>query len=110
MADAIYKRSGVAHLGTLLFLLTLSPIALAEHLPVRVYTTADGLWSSAVSYLIRDTRGFIWLCTRHGLSRFDGYRFINYKLPDDAAQSDSAYILQTRKGVFWLAPNAPTLN
>jgi ligand-binding sensor domain-containing protein len=50
-------------------------VAHAERLPVRVYTSADGLGSSASFNLVRDRRGFIWLCSRDGLVRFDGYRF-----------------------------------
>jgi ligand-binding sensor domain-containing protein len=61
-------------------LLVCLPEVLGQRLPVRIYTTADGLWSSAISYLMCDSHGFIWLCTRDGLSRFDGYRFVNYKI------------------------------
>jgi len=52
----------------------------AERLPIRVYTSADGLGSSFVSYLILDSRGFLWVCTRDGLSRFDGARFVTYQV------------------------------
>src|SRR5438132_871729 len=74
----------------------------AERLPIRTYTTADGLWSSAINYLMRDSHGFIWLCTRDGLSRFDGYRFTNYKIRN-AASPAIDYLLETRAGVYWLA-------
>lgn len=52
----------------------------AERLPLRLYTTADGLRSGFIHHMMRDSHGFIWLCTRDGLSRFDGYRFTNYKM------------------------------
>jgi ligand-binding sensor domain-containing protein len=47
-----------------------------ERLPIRVFTTADGLGSSFVDGVFRDSRGFMWFSTRDGLSRFDGARFI----------------------------------
>lgn len=63
----------------------------AERLPIKIYTSADGLGSSFVNYVMRDSRGFLWICTRDGLSRFDGTRFITYqaegaerRLRDDA--------------------------
>jgi hypothetical protein len=42
-------------------------IAHAERLPVRVYTSADGLGSSASFNLVRDSRGFIWQSAERGL-------------------------------------------
>jgi ligand-binding sensor domain-containing protein len=51
----------------------------AERLPVRLYTSADGLGSWFVYFLMSDSRGFMWFCTRDGLSRFDGSRFITYR-------------------------------
>lgn len=61
--------------------------ARAERLPVRVYTTADGLGSSAVNHVLYDSRGFLWFCTRDGLSRFDGQRFTTYRVGRGATPS-----------------------
>ena len=58
-------------------LLWLAPIC-ATQLPVRVYTTADGMSRSAATCIVRDSQGFLWLCTREGVSRFDGNQFLNY--------------------------------
>lgn len=57
-----------------IILLSAAGLSQAERLPVRLYTTADGLWSSSINYVMRDSRGFIWLCTRDGISRVNGYR------------------------------------
>ena len=45
----------------------------AEQLPIRTYTTTDGLAEDNVTRIVRDSRGFIWFCTGEGLSKFDGY-------------------------------------
>jgi streptogramin lyase len=50
----------------------------AERLPVKIYTTADGLGHNSVNRIVRDSRGFLWFCTLEGLSRFDGYSFTTY--------------------------------
>lgn len=43
------------------------------------YSTDDGLCSNAVSNIIQDDYGYIWIGSWNGLSRFDGYNFYNYK-------------------------------
>ena len=41
-------------------------------------TVADGLPSNTVRQIIQDKQGFIWLATTGGLSRYDGYSFVNF--------------------------------
>ena len=43
------------------------------------YTTENGLPQNLIGKIIQDKTGFIWLSTRDGLSRFDGYDFVNFK-------------------------------
>lgn len=42
------------------------------------YSKKDGLASNAISDIISDKYGFIWLATYNGLCRYDGYSFYNY--------------------------------
>lgn len=49
------------------------------HLSFSNYTVSDGLAHSIVLEIEQDQSGFIWVATGAGLSRFDGYRFRNYK-------------------------------
>src|SRR6516162_99053 len=100
------ERRGRRRLIVLLALLLILPRGtLAQRLPLKTYTTADGLWNSAVSYIMRDSHGFLWFCTRDGLSRFDGYRFVNYRIPA-AADPNVTYMLETRRGVYWIVTNS----
>lgn len=39
----------------------------------------DGLVSNAVSGILQDDLGYLWIATWNGLSRYDGYHFYNYK-------------------------------
>jgi ligand-binding sensor domain-containing protein len=48
----------------------------AERLPIRIYTTEQGLAHARVRRIVRDARGFLWFCTADGLSRFDGLEFV----------------------------------
>lgn len=44
----------------------------------RRLDTRDGLSSSQVNCVFRDSRGFVWIGTSYGLNRYDGYRFKTY--------------------------------
>lgn len=61
-------------------------------LPYNVtrFTDADGLPQNSIKSIVPDKRGFIWLATEKGLTRFDGSRFNVYK--SDTGQSISARI------------------
>ena len=81
----------------------------AERLPMRLYTTADGLWSGFIHHMVRDSHGFIWFCTRDGLSRFDGYRFTNYKIADGPAAQNFSFVFESHRGIFWILLNGKGL-
>ncbi|HTM24670.1 MAG TPA: two-component regulator propeller domain-containing protein [Vicinamibacterales bacterium] len=74
----------------------------AQHLPVRTYTTADGLAHNLIFRIVRDSRGYLWFCTREGLSRFDGYRFTNYT-GDQGLRGDVTDFVETRSHAYWIA-------
>jgi signal transduction histidine kinase/ligand-binding sensor domain-containing protein len=75
----------------------------AEGLPIRAYSTADGLAHNAVNKIIRDTRGFLWFATDDGLSRFDGYAFTNYSVEQGLPHRRVSDLLETTRGEFWVA-------
>ncbi len=77
----------------------------AERLPIKTYTTTDGLESSFVQHIFQDSRGFIWFSTRNGLSRFDGQQFITYNTSHGLPHSTINFLLESRNGVYWVATN-----
>lgn len=50
----------------------------AEQWQVSHYTTRNGLASNVVNTVFQDQEGYIWFGTNYGLSRFDGYTFVNF--------------------------------
>ena len=97
----------------------------AERLPIKVYTTADGLANNAINRIVRDSRGFLWFCTSDGLSRWpvstsynttprlkisergcDGYTFTNYGTDQGLPHREVSDYLETREGEFWVATSA----
>ncbi|MEX2232495.1 MAG: two-component regulator propeller domain-containing protein, partial [Cyclobacteriaceae bacterium] len=47
----------------------------------------DGIPETYVNWISQDSRGFIWVATWHGLLKFDGYKFTNYKRNPASANS-----------------------
>jgi len=86
---------------SLLLLLTL--VGHAELLPVKTYTTAEGLAHNQILRIVRDSRGYMWFCTAEGLSRFDGYRFTNYTTEQGLPQGAIRDLLETPSHVYWVA-------
>jgi PAS domain S-box-containing protein len=92
--------------GSGLWLIMLWSIAapcFAEQLPIKSYTTAEGLARDSVNRIVQDSRGFLWFATPEGLSRFDGYRFINYGVEQGLPHRSINDLLETRSGVYWIA-------
>jgi ligand-binding sensor domain-containing protein/two-component sensor histidine kinase len=75
----------------------------AERLPIKIYTTADGLAHNDINRIVKDSRGFLWFCTAGGLSRFDGYAFTNFSTEQGLPNSNVNDLLETRGGDYWVA-------
>ncbi len=75
----------------------------AERLPVKTYTVADGLLRDSVHKIKQDSRGFLWFCTGEGISRFDGYAFKNFTTADGLPERHANDFLETAKGEIWIA-------
>jgi signal transduction histidine kinase/ligand-binding sensor domain-containing protein/CheY-like chemotaxis protein len=78
-----------------------APTLRFQHLSVE-----DGLAQESVLSIAQDRDGFIWFGTQTGVSRFDGYRFTNYRnVVGDArtlANNWVRVLLVDRKGRLWL--------
>src|SRR2546428_2041332 len=84
-------------------LLAMSQLTAGERLPLKPYTTADGLGHNNINKIVRDSRGFLWFCTDEGLSRFDGYSFTNFGMEQGLPHASVNDLLETRGGDYWVA-------
>jgi len=73
--------------GLLLLALLCCHGTAAQKLPFPGYNIREGLVDSVVFAMMQDSRGFIWIGTRTGLSRFDGLEFQNYSYRDGLAHN-----------------------
>ena len=79
-------------------------------------TAADGLVDDDFIFEIyQDRHGFMWFTTFGGLSKYDGYKFTNYRHnPIDSSSLSSSEIYSIyedpNSGQFWFGTNGGGLN
>ena len=99
--------SWISRLVALLLLGTLAAAVLpASPLPLRRYSTSNGLVHNHVNALYSDSRGFLWICTDEGLARFDGQRFKTYTRQNGLPHIHVNAILETRDSELWVATDS----
>lgn len=52
---------------------------------IEIFTTIDGLPDNCINAIQKDSKGFIWIATNNGLTRFDGQNFVNFSTTTHAA-------------------------
>ena len=77
-----------------------------QKLPFKSFTTTDGLLNNQSRKTFQDKKGFIWVATNEGLSRFDGYGFTNYDDRNGLGDKRINDILEDSQGRFWVANNS----
>ncbi len=66
------------------------------------YTIEDGLPSNFVYAVEQDDRGYIWIATDAGVSRFDGYEFKNYTIEDGLPDNEIINFFKDSRDRIWL--------
>ena len=74
----------------------------ARHLPIQVFTSAQGLPRNSVGCLVPGPTGLLWICTSEGLARFDGYRFRVFGPSEGLPSRRIVDFVPSRKGGFWV--------
>lgn len=71
--------------------------------------SSDRLTSNIINALAQDRQGYIWIGTRQGLNRFDGYRFIPYACKKGDTRSlphnNVVSLLCASDGTLWVGTN-----
>lgn len=66
------------------------------------YTTEDGLPSSECYEVLQDNKGYIWISTDNGVSRFDGYEFKNFGTEEGLIDKTVLQLKEDHRGWIWM--------
>ncbi|WP_276372059.1 two-component regulator propeller domain-containing protein [Chryseolinea sp. H1M3-3] len=104
-----------SYLIALLFqIISYAAHAQANNLKFDHIGTDEGLSQSNITRIFQDSRGFMWLGTRDGLNKYDGYNFTVYKnIPDDKNSLSHNYItdiIEDFDGNIWVTTFGGGLN
>ena len=86
---------------TFAFLLS-AVLSSAQEYSYRFYTVSDGLPQTQITYLFQDSKGFIWIGTKGGVSRFDGIDFENFGLEDGLTSRIVCHISEGYDGKIYV--------
>ena len=73
----------------------------AQTLYLPHYTTKDGLPSNNCYFTLQDKKGYIWVATDAGVSRFDGSNFENFSVDDGLPDNQILQLKEDSKGRIW---------
>ena len=94
----------------LLTVLLALPLAAAGVYMFKTLDTRNGLTSSQINCIIKDSRGYVWFGTPAGLYRYDGYTFRNFQCnSQDGSSLPDSYIVslqETLDGNLWVETSA----
>ena len=86
-------------------LLRLFPAFSKPELAFYHYSTLEGLPHNYIYSICQDSKGFLWIGTRNGIARFDGYQFLSYDPESHNHGTVPAYIthiLEDEDQKLWL--------
>jgi ligand-binding sensor domain-containing protein len=65
------------------------------------FSTKNGLPSNNCYYSLQDSKGYIWIATDAGVSRFDGRVFENFSIDDGLPDNQILQLKEDRSGKIW---------
>ncbi len=88
---------------TIIALLLLCYNGISQHyVPVNTFTTDNGLPSNHIYDMVEDNKGFLWIATNNGVSRFDGKYFQNFSVNDGLPSNDALQVVKDGSGTIWV--------
>ena len=77
----------------------------AQQFIFKTYNVEDGLVSNPVRRIFQDRKGFIWIATGEGLSKYDGDKFTNYTTANGLSHNMVNDIYESSDGKLYAAEN-----
>ena len=73
-----------------------------QNIDFRNYTIKEGLAQNTVTYILQDSKGYMWFGTQLGVSRFDGDEFKNYKMSEGLPNNYILTLFEDQKHHMWI--------
>lgn len=86
---------------TLFALLFSAQLLFAQTSYIEHYDVKDGLPSNTCFFSFQDSKGYIWVGTDAGVSRFDGKYFRNFSIDDGLPDNQILQIKEDKAGRIW---------
>ena len=82
----------------------------AQKLIFKTYTVENGLVANPVRRFFQDSKGFLWVATREGLSKYDGNKFTNFTIANGLSHNLVNDIYEWADGKLYIANNNGTID
>lgn len=103
MSHLIQRFSAIA------IFVTLAATAVSAQ-TARLYSSESGLSNSQINDIYQDRKGFIWISTENGLTRFNGTDFTTFRLdsenPNSIASNLVLTTLEDNAGTLWVGTSS----
>src|SRR5215510_8990538 len=97
--------------GTIIFLLSLFRIPVnAQQQLFTTYAMNEGLVHNTVKNIFQDSKGFIWIGTWEGLSKYDGHKFTNYTAGNGLSHAVVNDFCETNDGTIYIFCNEGSID
>lgn len=70
---------------------------------IQCFGVDQGLPSSYIWHMMEDSKGYLWIATMEGVSRFDGSYFTHFGSEEGLLGSEVYNIIEDRRGNIWVA-------
>jgi ligand-binding sensor domain-containing protein len=81
----------------------LAQLCFAQTTFIKHYSTKEGLPSNNCYYTLQDRKGYIWISSDAGVSRFDGKVFENFSIDEGLPDNQIIRLNQDRSGKIWFS-------
>ena len=92
------------------FLLLTTITVVAQQSIFKTYTVSDGLVNNSVRRIFQDSKGFLWIATWEGLSKYDGNRFTNFTQSNGLSHNLVNDVVELPSGDMYVAMNNGTVD
>src|SRR6476660_870130 len=89
----------------LLFPALLTDCIYSQNIIFKTYTVNDGIVANPVKKVLQDSKGFLWVATWEGLSKYDGNKFTNYNTSNGLSFDLVNDLYEDTTGKIYLAEN-----